>query len=200
MATNILPDQSRLRELLDYAPETGELIWKDRPCNQFSCESYARLWNSRFAGRSAGADTQSGRVITVDGKHYQAHRVAFKHYHGHEPRAVGFRNNDRADLRIENLYEKWPEPSPLDAPLSRISRSRRHLVNMEARRAGRREKKRAEVLVKLDQLKAQGASWRKASRELNVHRHFTKDEISGIHGEYGHPAEGSVESLSLSFE
>ena len=32
---NVLPDQKRLKELLDYNPETGLMIWKPRGCSWF---------------------------------------------------------------------------------------------------------------------------------------------------------------------
>ena len=82
----------RLRELLDYAPETGRFRWRMRrgPVGK---------------GGEAGHQTAQGyRVIGIDGLHYLAHRLAWLHVHGeHPPDEIDHINGDPTDDRIANL-------------------------------------------------------------------------------------------------
>jgi hypothetical protein len=82
----------RLRELLDYAPETGLFHWR-------------KARGSTLAGRQAGTRGPYGyRVIGVDGGSYLAHRLAWLHVHGEHPASgIDHANGDRSDNRIANL-------------------------------------------------------------------------------------------------
>lgn len=83
----------RLRELLSYDPETG--VFDRRQKN---------AWNARG---SAGAKTCRGYVIlSVDGKRYFAHRLAWLHVYGRWPKQfIDHINGCRGDNRIANLRE-----------------------------------------------------------------------------------------------
>lgn len=85
---------ARVRELLDYNPETGEFRW--------------RLSNSKRApvGAVAGVISRGYRLIRIDGCLYRGHRLAWLHVHGHWPVAeIDHVNLDKADNRIANLRE-----------------------------------------------------------------------------------------------
>ena len=85
---------ARLREVLSYDPDTGvfhRLL--ARPCN------------SDLIGRPAGGKKKSGYAwISIDGKQYQAHRLAWLHYYGEWPKGcLDHINRIKHDNRIANL-------------------------------------------------------------------------------------------------
>lgn len=85
----------RLNEPLDYNPETGEFIWKS-PNNR-----RVRV------GAVAGTLGHMGYcIITIDGKHYRAHRLAWLYVNGYTPEnGVDHINRVKNDNRICNLRE-----------------------------------------------------------------------------------------------
>jgi hypothetical protein len=85
----------RLREMLDYCPETGVFRW--------------RVSNGKraIAGQPAGGISRNGyaRISIDDAKHY-AHRLAWLHVHGVWPQGqIDHINGVKADNRIANLRE-----------------------------------------------------------------------------------------------
>jgi len=83
----------RLREVLDYDPETGALTWRKRlgPMCKF--------------GQPAGKCTKQGyRRIAIDGQSYTASHLAWFHFYGIRPTVlIDHKNLDKTDDRIENL-------------------------------------------------------------------------------------------------
>lgn len=63
----------RLREVLDYNPDTGEFRWK--------------IAQRRYIGEVAGyrGDACGHRQIRIDGRAYYAHRLAWLYVHGQWP-------------------------------------------------------------------------------------------------------------------
>lgn len=84
----------RLREVLDYSPETGFFYWRERR-------------GSAAAGSVAGVIAADGaRVVRVDGVLYRAHRLACLHVNGGWPKnEIDHINGDPSDNRIENLRD-----------------------------------------------------------------------------------------------
>lgn len=82
----------RLRQLLQYEPDTGLIRWKV-PRNRM------------LAGKIAGWPDNNGYIrILVDGKKHWAHHVAWAMYHGEwSPHLVDHKNHNKSDNRIENL-------------------------------------------------------------------------------------------------
>jgi hypothetical protein len=96
--TDALLDQSEIKRILSYDPQTGELKWRLRADRD-------RSWNHRFVGEIAGAVLTNGyRYINFNGKLHTAHRVAWLYMIGEWPASqVDHVNRDRADNRWANL-------------------------------------------------------------------------------------------------
>jgi hypothetical protein len=90
----------RLLERLAYNPETGVFTW-------LWAKSQRAAWNSRHAGRQAGALGIRGYIcISIDRRLYPAHRLAWLYVKGVWPaEQVDHINHDRTDNRMANLRE-----------------------------------------------------------------------------------------------
>ena len=69
-----LPEAERLREVSDYDPVGGNLVWRQRPSNRIRIGDVAGFVN-----------TLGYREIRVDGELYLAHRLIWKWFHGINP-------------------------------------------------------------------------------------------------------------------
>jgi hypothetical protein len=100
-----------LNELLDYNPETGQLLWKPREIHWFSSGSKGRSpedvmkwWNKRFSGKPAFNYEADGYLNgTLFYKKFRAHRVIWLMLFNETPEVVDHINGDGLDNRLENL-------------------------------------------------------------------------------------------------
>jgi hypothetical protein len=84
----------RLKQLLDYDPDTGAFRWKI---------TKGRAKSGQFAGAT---DAYGYRVIRVDGALYKAHRLAWLHVYGEWPNGLlDHINRAPGDNRLCNLRE-----------------------------------------------------------------------------------------------
>lgn len=111
MAIRPLPDPILLRKLIEYRPDTGELIWLPRPPEIFAegrrgAEHTCAVWNTKNAGKRALGHVHSKRHFagTLLGQVFLAHRVAWAvHYGVSEFGLIDHRDGNGFNNRIKNL-------------------------------------------------------------------------------------------------
>ncbi len=75
------------RALLEYRPETGDLLWRLRPREMFQSDRACNTFNSRFAGKDAGCLRSDGySTLAINYKQYLRHVVIWLIEHGEWPR------------------------------------------------------------------------------------------------------------------
>lgn len=86
-------NQSRLKELLRYIPESGLFLWIRPPKNHTRLQEYA-----------AGGIASGYVMIKIDGRKYKAHRLAWLYMHGAWPQGdLDHINGCPLDNRMANL-------------------------------------------------------------------------------------------------
>lgn len=87
-----MPTQARLKEMLNYDPETGVFRWIKKPAQRVN------------VGDVAGYENGRGYLIfCLDSKKHYAHRLAWLYCHGQMPPCIDHKNGCRSDNRLENL-------------------------------------------------------------------------------------------------
>jgi hypothetical protein len=102
-----LPSAKYLRACFSYNPDTGELLWRERPREHFpSCRGW-RIFNTRNAGKIAGTIHIEGYCsVKVGPEIYLAHRVIWKLVTRHEPTAqIDHKDGNRLNNAWRNLRE-----------------------------------------------------------------------------------------------
>ncbi len=102
-----------LRECFVYAPQTGELRWRERPETHFVGAGRARYWNRRFAGKVAGADMHGAYLVVQvrylgEDRLLRVHRVAYAMHTGADPGELDHCNRNGKDNRFVNLRPATP--------------------------------------------------------------------------------------------
>lgn len=101
--------QERLKELLDYNPESGEFRWK------------AHRKNALLVGSIAGSTHRTGyRQIKVDYVLYKAHRLAWMYVYGEMPElSIDHIDMDKANNAISNLRMATKSQNGYNRPIQR---------------------------------------------------------------------------------
>jgi hypothetical protein len=96
-----------VRECLEYNPETGLLKWKTRPVEHFKSENDCKRWNSKYAGKVAGAINGSRYInIDINNQTYKAHRLAWLIFYGKWPKdQIDHNDGERSNNKIDNLRD-----------------------------------------------------------------------------------------------
>lgn len=112
MAPKPLPSQRLLKRVFSYCPETGRLLWNERPSWMFTSNAgkcaparrTQRIWNRRYAGTEAGSVKRGGyREVRLFGRSFWAHRIIWKIVFGFDPITIDHLNRNPSDNRICNL-------------------------------------------------------------------------------------------------
>jgi hypothetical protein len=99
-------DPEIVRKFLDYDPTSGALVWRWRGLDFFPSKRIWAGWNGRYAGREAftAVSPRGYRYGAILSRAYQAHRVAYAHFHGvNPPSDVDHIDGDGLNNCIHNL-------------------------------------------------------------------------------------------------
>lgn len=100
--------QALVRELLDYDPTTGVLVWRVRSSKWFDNDDHrCAVWNARFSGKVAGSINAHGYVVTsVLGYRHPAHCLIWLWMTGEWPKGeIDHGDHDRTNNRWLNLSD-----------------------------------------------------------------------------------------------
>src|SRR5215475_15293516 len=91
--------QARLKEVLDYDPDTGVFRWKQRSAQGVRINDVAGSIH-----RTEGKHRDYVR-INVDAKHYLGHHLAWLWAYGRFPKEIDHIDRDGTNNRLSNLVE-----------------------------------------------------------------------------------------------
>jgi hypothetical protein len=116
----------RVRELLNYDPETGVFTWREGA-------NLGKGHGRRKPGGEAGCKGARYTILSIDGQHVYAHRVAWLYMTGEWPPAtVDHRNRDTYCNRWANLRLATIAEQRQNSALSRRNTSGRKGVSWDA--------------------------------------------------------------------
>lgn len=100
MRAKVLPSQERLKQVLEYNPDSGVLTWKPRPENRYFTthkEAGTRCWQANGA--------PSGKLISIDMVRYKVSRIIWVITYGSLPDGyeIDHANGNPWDDRLCNL-------------------------------------------------------------------------------------------------
>jgi hypothetical protein len=98
--------QDYLKSILNYDEDTGLFTWKIRPIDHFKTKRSFSIWNVKNSGKIAGwIDEYGYRRISIDGRNYRAHRLAYLYVYGLNPKEIDHIDvhGSKSDNRIKNL-------------------------------------------------------------------------------------------------
>ena len=99
-----------LKECIDYNPETGIAVWKERPLHHFKNTSNMISTNSQTAGKEINTLNSHGYYrFTIDYSTYLLHRVIWKLMTGNDSdKFIDHIDGDKTNNKWDNLREATP--------------------------------------------------------------------------------------------
>lgn len=117
-------NQETLKKLIRYCPETGLMVWRERPSEFFTKDWVRRSWNTKYAGKKAGViDSKGYLAVFIMGKQYRQHRLAWLYVYGKDPVAIDHINGIRTDNRLCNLREVTNQQNHMNRRISSANTS-----------------------------------------------------------------------------
>lgn len=119
------------RQVIDYNPRTGEMRWKERTESMFEGKKKGTCarWNGMHAGKVPGIVIERGedlyyRSISINHKHYLAHRLAWLIHYGKWPEdKIDHLDGNGLNNPIKNLQEATQRENMHNQRLRRNSKS-----------------------------------------------------------------------------
>lgn len=129
--------QARLRQLFNYEPLSGSLVWRERPEAEFKTGLAYASFVSRCQRKEAGHLCSDGyRAVVIGRQRYLAHKLIWLLVHGEWPEYPLFEidhiNGDRADNRLVNLRKVSKSGNQRNAGRRKNNTSGVHGVNWKA--------------------------------------------------------------------
>jgi hypothetical protein len=108
-------------EYFTYEPETGNLIWRQRPASHFTGEQRndCLRWNRRYAGKVAGGINHGYWATKVNFVLYRNHRIIWEMCNGPIPDGlhIDHINRVRSDNRMTNLRLATRSQNAINSPM-----------------------------------------------------------------------------------
>lgn len=105
--------QEYIKELFEY--KDGYLYWKIKRSSMVK--------DNEPAGHDNFGKRSGYRVISVDGKNKQAHRLIFLYHHGFMPAVIDHIDRNRLNNKIENLRQATPTQNQINRGISKNNKS-----------------------------------------------------------------------------
>lgn len=116
----MIPPQERLKELIDYDPESGKATWRVRPVTR----PHDKTWNACFAGKQIGGSAKTEYYwISIADNNYLLHRVIYKWMTGEEPAVIDHKDLNKKNNCWNNLRAATQSENRCNAPTGKSVKS-----------------------------------------------------------------------------
>ena len=113
-----LISHEELKRILDYNPDTGVFVWKEKISDKVVVGSVAGCESKNSCGNATYL------IVGIYGRNYRGHRLAWFHHYGVWPKGVvDHINQDGLDNSIKNLRDLSIKENAKNCPLSKSNKS-----------------------------------------------------------------------------
>jgi len=112
--------QDYIKSIIEYFPETGEMIWKKRTSEHHKSPKVLNAWNSNFAGKVVGSIGKNGYKSAAIMNKYKVlvHHIAWIYMTGAWPeKYIDHKNGVRTDNKFDNLRPANESENSLNAKI-----------------------------------------------------------------------------------